>query len=312
MKMAYSFHDYNFKFRWQHVFHEEFITDIMKGEYGDVWGETLTVWGEGEDTFGIKAKIVSELRGNDHMKQEIIAKAVEFGVFFWEVYQKGMERNAGELRSLKYQLKNTFNAILRLLEAGVEDILEAWNYLKKYPGNKEWDTNMAIKEDGDIQRAIVKKFVHSDYYEQKLKTWVASEGKREKRKVKQRIVDELKEDVPLSIDVIGYTVKQSDIQKDGSYTDMYTDDSEFDRVFFYIFNCIASVLGSGAANTRSSWDTLKKNEYETKHGMYCFNVKAAMKSIPITYSDPMDAPGVFEREIHVASLLQLLHSHILL
>jgi hypothetical protein len=41
---------------------------------------------------------------------------------------------------------------------------------------------------------------------------------------------------------------------------MSTDDSEFDHIFVYIFNCIATVLAAGATDTRSAWDKLKENE----------------------------------------------------
>ena len=206
----------------------------MKGEYGDVWGETLTEWGSGEDTFGIKAKIVSEMRDNDNMKQEIIEKAVEFGVFFEEVYKNDKERNSRQLRSLTYQLKKTFDAIMRLLEVW-EDTLKAWNSLKQYSLNGKWDTNKAIKEGGDMQRAIVKKitvdFVDSQYYEKKLAVWVVTEGKKKMKPVKQRIVNELKMDMTTSIDVIADTIKQTDMQTDDIYTDMYVDNSDFDHIF---------------------------------------------------------------------------------
>ena len=315
MKMSYSFHDYGHQFRYQGSRQSQFITDIMKGEYGDVWGETLTEWGSGEDTFGIKAKIVSEMRDNDNMKQEIIEKAVEFGVFFEEVYKNDKERNSRQLRSLTYQLKKTFDAIMRLLEVG-EDTLKAWNSLKQYSLNGRWDTNKAIKEGGDMQRAIVKKiavdFVDSQYYEKKLAAWVATEGKKKMKHVKQRIVNELKMDMTTSIDVIAHTIKQTDMQTDDIYTDMYVDNSDFDHIFLYIFNCIATVLGSGATNTLSAWNKLKENENKTIHGMYCFNVKAAIKSIvpsepAIVFSDPMD---IDEPANNLKALLQLLQSYI--
>jgi hypothetical protein len=104
------------------------------------------------------------------------------------------------------------------------------------------------------------------------------------------------------------------MQKDDNYADMYEHDSDFDHVFFYIFNSIAMVLAAGATNTHSAWVTLKNNENETIHGMYCFNVKAAVKSIvrqepAIEYSDPILDPMPWEYT-NTAALLQLLQSYI--
>ena len=129
-------------------------------------------------------------------------------------------------------------------------------------------------------------------------------------------MDELKDDLPTSMDIILYAIKQTDMQKDDNYTDMSTDDSEFDHIFVYIFNCIATVLAAGATDTRSAWDKLKENEDKTMRGMYCFNVKAAVKSIvppepARVYSDPMDDPmDIDHQSTQVAALLRLLQSHI--
>ena len=197
--MKMKFYDYGHVFKYQGDRQSRFITDIMKGEYGDFFEETLTEWDNGGDTFGFKAKVVSGLKSNGNMKQEIIEKTVQVDVFFEEQYEKDKERNAQQFRSLTYRLKQIFDVILQLLEVGVEDTLKVWNTLKEYSRNTEWDTKQAIKaikEDENMQRAIVEKvsdsFMHSPYYEQKLKAWVGTEGDKKKRNVKQKIVNELK------------------------------------------------------------------------------------------------------------------------
>lgn len=323
-----------------------FTTDIMNGVHGDVWGETLTKWGRGEDTSGFKAKMMSELSLDELMKQDIIEKT-SFHMYFRWPYEEDTRIIEDILNSFKYKLKNTFDAIMQLLEVGVEDTPTAWNYLKRYSLESEWDTKRAKNEDVDIRRAIVKKtaakFVDSAYYKQKLNAWVSIGGNRENKKVKKRIVDELKDDMPTSIDIILYAIKQTDMQKDHNYTDMSTDDSDFDHMLVYIFNSIATVLAAGATNTRSAWDKLKENENEKKYVIALFNVKAAVKSIvrpepapvysdpmddpmdikddppepaafkyiPVVYSDPTDEEiDIDHQSTQVAALLRLLQSHI--
>jgi hypothetical protein len=295
-----------------------FTTDILQGEYGDIWKDTLTEWGgKGADTSVIKTQIVLELTSNENMKKEMIEKAVLFGVYFRWSYLKDRNENEDKLKSLKVELVKTFDSIKELMEVGVEDVPIAWNSLKKYSKKSffrdlEWDTRRAKNDDEDIRRAIAKKtaanFVDSEYYKKKLEAWVAVEGNKEKKKVKKKIVDELKNDLPMSIDVIAYAIKQTD----NNYTLIYTDDSVFDQVFFYIFNSIATVLAKGATNTRSAWTTLKNNENEKIHGVYCFDVKAAIKSIVLSQSAPVssDPMDIDQKQTHVAALLQLLRSYI--
>jgi hypothetical protein len=244
-----------------------FTTDIMNNVHGDVWGETLTQWGTREDTSGIKAKMMSELSLDDNMKQDIIEKT-SFHMYFRWPYEKYTRSIEDILDTFKYKLKNTFDAIMQLLEVGVEDTSTAWNYLKKYSRDSEWDTKRAKNEDVDIRWAMVKKvsvsFIHSLYYEQKLKAWVDNEGNKKKKMVKKIIVDFLKNDMPTSIDIILYAIKQTDMQKDDNYTAMYSENSEFDHILVYMINSIATVLASGATNTRSAWDKLKENENAKK------------------------------------------------
>jgi hypothetical protein len=314
--------------RYQPEYRKDFITVIMTGKYGDVWDETLTQWSSWwsgpQDKFEIKPKIVSELQSNPNMKREIIEKAVN-EIFFWEGYDENdQKQNAKELKKLTEILKRTFDAILYLLELKVEsidDTLKAWNYIKD---SKYLDIKKTIKEDVDIQRVIVKRisdsFIQSPDYTKKLEVWVATESNKEKKNVKRRIVDDLKNDVEMSIDVIAYTIKQTDMQDD-NYADMYEHNSVFDQVFFYIFNSIATVLAKGATNTRSAWTTLKNNENEKIHGVYCFNVKAAITIIqqetaiqdsdPIEDSEDSDPIDPLEwQHTHTAALLRLLQSHI--